>query len=619
MNIIDAETTKEQITKEYESYPSTMSDLQDKPYYQSRLAPIFYEIRPGSKVLDVGCNDGVFGAVLKDRLKCDVTGVDLSDVALELAKKRGLNVLKADAENLPFEDHSFDVVCCMEVLSHLFDPEKALKEMRRVLKKNGILLGSCPHKTLETYAWEDKRMHRRYFDVNELHELLGKHFEKSWIRTLTGGQFALSLAQSFLADEPAEMLFKSGADSTMDWDQALKDRSILRCWFGASQTPGTVYYRMSGFADKMQEMGAQVHYNPYDENSFNSPGDWCQKIAYLKSENRVINAHIVHELEALLKAADMSVFQIMPTRDMVLVLTTARKGVIKKPMWVEIDDWIFDVPSYNLASTPYHPNSEMESVAYDQIKLSDGIIVSTEYLKEKFSQIFPEKRIYVVRNCIDFKKWDAVERPHALHEANPELVRIGYTGCGNHSGDLELIKEPIRALLEEFENLEFVCLEFESLKGIKNPRFKPVDKWVGISAFPQIAASWEMDIGIAPLRDHELNRAKSNLRWLEYSALKVPTIASRVYPFEKSISHKTNGILVGNSKREWYDAMKALIVEKGERARLGANAYAKIKKDYNMDEVAKSYLSILKQIKSEFLKNESKRPSGGMRTPSIRS
>lgn len=606
-SVIAESATKEDFLKEYKTYPTTMGEnvLEEKPFYESRILPIFFEVPLGSKVLDVGCNDGTFIEMLQRKRHCDVTGIDISDTALEEAKKKGLNVMTADVENLPFEDETFDVITCMEVLSHLFDPKKAVKEMRRVLKKNGILLGSCPHKNLESYVWDDKRLHRRYFEAHDLHELITEDFDRLYIQTLNGANFAISMKSSFLANQPAEMLFKAGKDSMYGWDAALQDRSILRCWFGFTQGPGDVYYRMSGFADKMQKLGAETHYDPYNDADLQSTMGWCQKVQYVPSENRFRNAHIVHQLELLLKASDLSVFQITSSRDILLFLTTARKGVIKKPMLAELDDWIFDLPPYNSAAAAYHPNSDVEAVAYDQLKLSDGVITSTQYLKEKLQTICPDKPIYVIKNSLDFEIWDNVKKRTPAHEANPELIRIGYTGCGNHSGDMELVAKAMEALLDEFPNLEFLSPPFPSLEHIRNPRFKRFEAWAPLSIYPQVISDWEMDIGLAPLRDNETNRSKSNLRWLEYSALKVPTIASRVYPFQHSIKDNKDGILVGGSAKDWYDAIKALIIDKVKREQIGQAAYKTVKGNYSMDDVAKTYLSVLKSIKQEFLKNES--------------
>jgi SAM-dependent methyltransferase/glycosyltransferase involved in cell wall biosynthesis len=609
MNTITKDTTKEELLEEYRSYPATGGEklLEEKPFYESRLAPLFYETPRGSKVLDVGCNDGTFMRMLKEKRDCYVYGVDIAENPLSVAKDSGLNVQYADAHHLPFDDRTFDVVILSEVISHVHNPEEVLAEIRRVLKKNGVLLGSAPHANLQKYIWEDARKIRQYYDADQLHVLLQKSFQRSWIKVLNGAEFSISMISSFLGNEPVEMLFKAGNSSVLGWDAALQDRSVLRCWMGFTQGPGVAYYRMSGFADKMQKMGAEVHYNPYTEADPNSTAEWTQKIVYLPAENRFTNQHIVRELDALLRASDLSVFQVTSSRSILLLLTTARKGAIKKPLIMELDDWIFDLPSYNLASGAYHPNSEPEAVAYDQVKLSDAFIVSTQYLKEKLEQLAPGKPIYVIKNTLDFDIWDKVVSRRPAHDANPDLIRIGYTGCQNHSGDIEVLKKPLLALFDEFPNVDFISLPHGATNDMTTSQYKRVTQWAPLSIYPQAMSDWEIDIGVAPLRDNELNRAKSNLRWLEYSALKIPTIASKVYPFEKSLTNGKDGLLVSNSATEWYEAMRSLIVDHQRRKSMGEAAYGKVRKFYSMDDEAKKYLSVLKEIKRQFVRGKSER------------
>ena len=91
------------------------------------------------KILDAGCGSG---AALKYLSKFgNVIGVDISDEALRFAKKRG-KVRKANVSSLPFNDSSFDVVVCLDVLFHqwIINDMKAISEFSRVLKKDGILL-----------------------------------------------------------------------------------------------------------------------------------------------------------------------------------------------------------------------------------------------------------------------------------------------------------------------------------------------------------------------------------------------------------------------------------------------------------------------------------------------
>src|SRR5712692_1788170 len=96
----------------------------------------------GLRVLEIGCGLGIDGAQFA-KAGADYTGVDLTDAAVELARKHfellGLrsNFRTADAENLDFVDDSFDLVYSHGVLHHTPDTALAVREIHRVLKPGG--------------------------------------------------------------------------------------------------------------------------------------------------------------------------------------------------------------------------------------------------------------------------------------------------------------------------------------------------------------------------------------------------------------------------------------------------------------------------------------------------
>ncbi len=96
------------------------------------------------KLLEIGCSQGRFLSSLKIYKQFDATGVDLTDVSIEYARSLGLNVLKGPVEKLEIQDESYDVIVGLQVVEHLPDPVKELKEYHRILRKGGILYATMP-------------------------------------------------------------------------------------------------------------------------------------------------------------------------------------------------------------------------------------------------------------------------------------------------------------------------------------------------------------------------------------------------------------------------------------------------------------------------------------------
>ena len=110
----------------------------------------------GLRVLEIGCGLGTDGAQFA-KAGADYTGVDLTDAAVELARKRfELFNLRgefrtADAENLDFADASFDLVYSHGVLHHTPDPARAVREIHRVLRPGGRAMVMLYHRDSYNY------------------------------------------------------------------------------------------------------------------------------------------------------------------------------------------------------------------------------------------------------------------------------------------------------------------------------------------------------------------------------------------------------------------------------------------------------------------------------------
>jgi len=153
-------------------------------------------IFPRSSVLDVGCGNGRFLALLRPK-KCKLSGVDISKTAIEKCSLLGADAKRCDLthETIPFHNASFDYITILDVLEHLDDPISALRKLRPKFRKGGKLIVSVPNALWLGYRafhllgkpihrWVDSSdstsygegihepTHIRYFDVHSLELVL---------------------------------------------------------------------------------------------------------------------------------------------------------------------------------------------------------------------------------------------------------------------------------------------------------------------------------------------------------------------------------------------------------------------------------------------------------------
>jgi len=99
------------------------------------------------RVLDIGCGDGWFGKLIKDKFKAEVHGIDISIKPLKYAKKRGIITKRFDLSKnkWPYPNNYFDLIVAGDVIEHLYDTENFIKECKRILKKGGEIIISTPN------------------------------------------------------------------------------------------------------------------------------------------------------------------------------------------------------------------------------------------------------------------------------------------------------------------------------------------------------------------------------------------------------------------------------------------------------------------------------------------
>lgn len=123
------------------------------------------QLRPGDRVLDLGCGEGRHAITAGLEAEADVLGLDLSGTDLQTARCRAADFgsgpnaarpilwVRGSGLALPFADATFNKVICAEVLEHIPDYEQVLREIQRVLKPGGLLAVSVPRFFPEWVCW----------------------------------------------------------------------------------------------------------------------------------------------------------------------------------------------------------------------------------------------------------------------------------------------------------------------------------------------------------------------------------------------------------------------------------------------------------------------------------
>jgi len=123
------------------------------------------------RILDVGCGTGANLIMLSKY--GDAEGVDVSEDALAFCRERGLDKLKLGAaEELPYEDGTFDLVTAFDVVEHMDDDLACLREMRRVLRPGGRVLLFVPTFMFLWGVQDDVSNHRRRYRLPQLGRVL---------------------------------------------------------------------------------------------------------------------------------------------------------------------------------------------------------------------------------------------------------------------------------------------------------------------------------------------------------------------------------------------------------------------------------------------------------------
>lgn len=145
--------------------------------YGRRLAHIEGLIGPihGKRVLDIGCDTGLFLQFLRDQRGVEGIGLDVFAKVVAEGRRAGLDLRHATLEGAGLEDGGFDVVCGYDLVEHVAQPRSFMAEVHRVLKPGGLAVFETPNYDGLVY-----RFGRGLGRVGFMESLLRRYQERLW-------------------------------------------------------------------------------------------------------------------------------------------------------------------------------------------------------------------------------------------------------------------------------------------------------------------------------------------------------------------------------------------------------------------------------------------------------
>ena len=136
-----------------------------------------------SNLLDVGCGEGLFLEIAKEN-GWDVTGTEISGFAAKYGRDNlGLNIFEGEVMDAGFPDKTFDAITMWHVLEHTRNPMTILKEIKRIIKDNGVFILAVPNldnKIMQIVYRIVKGKHLHLFNIDD-REMHFYHFNKKTI------------------------------------------------------------------------------------------------------------------------------------------------------------------------------------------------------------------------------------------------------------------------------------------------------------------------------------------------------------------------------------------------------------------------------------------------------
>jgi glycosyltransferase involved in cell wall biosynthesis len=221
-----------------------------------------------------------------------------------------------------------------------------------------------------------------------------------------------------------------------------------------------------------------------------------------------------------------------------------------------------------------------------QLALADVVKVYSPAAIPSFRRYNP--RVVAIPAC------QVVDHPEPPAREATGPVKVGFLGSYYKDDEFAPVVAAILRLLAEGAPVRFEFFGFlpRALEG--NPAISHLPWRSSYEEYRRTLAGLDWEIGLAPLRDLEFNRAKSNNKYREYAAAGIAGIYSDAAIYRDSVVDRQTGLLVPHaSSAAWYAAILELAADAGLRRSIRRNAFADVRANYRPEEYVARVAALL--------------------------
>lgn len=265
---------------------------------------------------------------------------------------------------------------------------------------------------------------------------------------------------------------------------------------------------------------------------------------------------------------------------------TALAHAQSKPVVLDLDDLLLDLPGDHPDRLNHHYAGRLFPLLLALLE-ADLVTVSTAQLADVLQPMNPN--ILVLPNCIDERVWQLAPKRESTPDKFP--ITIAFMGGDSHLPDFEPLLAVLIEILTAYQGrviIKSVGMQLPPL--LQGHQYaEAVSFLFNYPGYVNFVQQQDFDLAIAPLEDNLFNRCKSPIKYLEYSALGVPGVYSRLPPYSNLVRHGENGFLASNPE-EWRRAILTLIEDQHLRWKMGQAAQETVRRGWLLGDHAHSWL-----------------------------